>query len=61
MLVVTIDGEETEYTADVDLKELKETATLEVKSGRWTATTHEGKYLGLIFKKKTKIVSTRIC
>ncbi|XP_063694125.1 plasminogen-like, partial [Bolinopsis microptera] len=30
MLVVTIDGEETENTADVDLKELKETATLEL-------------------------------
>ena len=49
MLVVTIDGEETEYTADVDLKELKETATLEVKSGRWTATTHEGKRLEASF------------
>ena len=50
MLVVTIDGEETEYTADVEyLKELKETATLEVKSGRWTATTHEGKRLEASF------------
>ena len=47
--MVTIDGEETEYTADVDLKELKETATLEVKSGRWTATTHEGKRLEASF------------
>ncbi|KAL5250154.1 hypothetical protein ACHWQZ_G016026 [Mnemiopsis leidyi] len=41
-LVVIADGEETEYTAEVDLKQITETSTLVVKSGKWLAKTRDG-------------------
>ena len=41
-LVITTDGEETVYTAEVDLNQLTETSTVVVKSGKWLGKTRDG-------------------